>query len=192
RLKRKALRHPLTSPLQYPFQFIGVTGAFHKTLTIHLLDRKAAKLESHLVCVKRRAVRREHHDDLANRVDDRAKVLLTLLELPQQHFVLGNVHCCSEEPFKSCALEYGSPKATYIANLSVGSQTALGEIESSLVLKQPLECPFHEFTVFRRHQIQVLRNCRRLGRGVETIDSGQFGRPIIEPFRVEGPASHMG
>ena len=45
--------------------------------------------------------------------------------------------------------------------------------------------------IFRVHDRQILFYCWRIPTRIKPMNPKQFGRPIVEPGSIEGPATHM-
>ena len=82
-LERDSLQHSHATPTMNPIQFVRMASSRQQTFAIHLGGGESREVKSHLVRVERGPIGRKDHDDMTNRIGDRAKVFLTLPQLLQ-------------------------------------------------------------------------------------------------------------
>ena len=76
---------------------------------IHLPGVSPDILQRDPVRIERHAIRRQDDNGLTNRIGDRAKVVLTLLQLLQYLLLLGDIYAGADEASKSAPSPTGNP-----------------------------------------------------------------------------------
>src|SRR5262245_45852846 len=92
-LERIPTQKPLLALRSNTVYVVGMEGLQEKAPLIHLFQSEPSAIESRSICVQRRAIGGEDHDDLTNRIDDRTKVSFTFAQPLFGAFTVVNVGC---------------------------------------------------------------------------------------------------
>src|SRR6185503_20465302 len=117
---------------------------------------------------------------------------LTAPELSSQKLVLGHIDGASDVLLQRMVFDDRSPDEADVPNLTIGSHDALGGIKARRFRKDSRDQLCRELAILRVHALQVFLNCRRFAGKLEAVHPKEFGRPVVEPGRLKGPAAHVG
>src|ERR1700726_121873 len=156
-----------------------------------LVESNAEIRERDSVRIQALGVGSQDADKLGHEIQDLAQFTLTFPNRLDQLLLLSDIHPRAHESVKSPCLIRGNAHATDASNPPVRPEDSLREIECPMG-QHLLNLLLDEFPIFRMHQGQIFFLRRGAACRVKSVDLKQLRRPILEPIRVEYPATCVG
>src|SRR6202021_1046939 len=154
-----------------------------------LVESDAEIRERDSVRIQALGVGSQDADKLGHEIQNLALFTLPFPNRLDQLLLLSHIHPRAHESLKSPRLSRRNAHATDASNPSVRPQNSLREVECPMGRQHLLNLLLDEFPIFRMPQGQILFLRWRLASRIQSVNLKQLRRPILEPSRVEYPAT---